>query len=109
LDNIKETNLSYVKIFLPSALEKALRSYEELTDVKDSDKLKEFTEYHMAAKVAISHIELLLKVIKLSDVTSTENTKGAKDKSTELEKISAMITQAETELNTYEKITKTKE
>lgn len=60
----KETQL-YLEKFLPSALSKAMQSYENFSK-QEKNYLDDdiFLEHHKACKVAISHVELLLKLAK---------------------------------------------
>ncbi len=68
-----------VSKFLPRALETALLSYhefaeEEATAPEDpegagkDEKAKHFKAHHDACKVALAHIELLLKLARLADL-----------------------------------------
>ncbi|MCB1782373.1 MAG: hypothetical protein KDI13_00105 [Alphaproteobacteria bacterium] len=55
--------------FLPRALSTALNSYMKFTKQakQDNDPVK-FKKHHDACKVAIAHIELLIKLAKLVDM-----------------------------------------
>ncbi len=65
--------------FLPHALETAILSYhefseeqattpEEETDQSKNDKAKSFRAHHDACKIAIAHIELLIKLAQWADL-----------------------------------------
>lgn len=61
-----------IALFLPEAIRKALSSYEAfLTDEVEGGS-KEFKAHHDAGKVAIGHLELLIKMAKWVDEPSTE-------------------------------------
>lgn len=57
--------------FLPNALEKAISSYENYMN-KDPKEIKDFKAHHDACKVALAHIDLLLKLAKLADIEDPE-------------------------------------
>ncbi|MBI1326037.1 MAG: hypothetical protein GC136_00170 [Alphaproteobacteria bacterium] len=61
-DQTKEKVLA----FLPEALGKALHSYKEFMGAEIPDDAKGFSAHHTACKVAIAHIELLLKLGRMS-------------------------------------------
>ncbi len=63
--------------FLPKALETAVASYTSFSQEETSasgdkkattDKAKTFKAHHDACKVALAHIELLMKLVKLADL-----------------------------------------
>lgn len=70
--------------FLPQAIETAMLSYQEFSeeqatlpasealDVAKDDKAKIFKAHHDACKVAIAHIELLIKLAKWADLPDPE-------------------------------------
>jgi hypothetical protein len=53
--------------FLPGALEKAIISYENFMEQSHDDEGK-FKSHHDACKVALAHIELLVKLAKWADL-----------------------------------------
>jgi len=58
---------------LPDALARALTSYHVFSQQQAADEAKEFAAHHSACKIAISHIELLLKLAReaaLPDATT---------------------------------------
>lgn len=68
-----------VSKFLPRALETALLSYHEFSEeqatapedeqeIGKDEKAKHFKAHHDACKVALAHIELLLKLARLADL-----------------------------------------
>lgn len=67
--------------FLPRALETALDSYRKFTgEGKEHEDAKGFKEHHDACKVALAHIELLLKLAKLADLPPPHVPDEDKDK-----------------------------
>lgn len=69
----KETQL-YLETFLPTALSKAMKSYEDFSK-QDKNHLEDsvFLEHHKACKAAISHVELLLKLAKSIEQPDQKN------------------------------------
>lgn len=65
---IEDTTRAQVAEFLPRAMAKALASYREYMDSASFETNSNFSEVHKAAKVAISHIELLIKLAKWADL-----------------------------------------
>lgn len=59
---------------LPQALEASLDSYHSfVTTGVDAEKTKNFAAHHTAAKVALAHIQLLIKLASMIDVPGEEN------------------------------------
>jgi hypothetical protein len=54
--------------FLPDAIALALTSYHEFSQREPGGTQKDFAAHHTACKVAISHIELLIKLAKFADL-----------------------------------------
>ncbi len=73
---------------LPSAMQKAIDAYHNFIDDNDNKKTAEFKNRYTAAKVALSHIEML---IKLSDMV------GSMDDETH-NQLEALIVEAKREL-----------
>lgn len=48
--------------FLPEALSTALQSYHSFSRTDFGESKKDFSDHHNACKIAIAHIELLLKL-----------------------------------------------
>ena len=61
-----------IAAFLPNAIQSALESYQSFSEEEASDpkatKAKSFKDHHDACKVAIAHIELLIKLAKWADL-----------------------------------------
>jgi hypothetical protein len=59
--------------FLPEALEKAFQSYHHFMGQDVPEDAKGFGAHHTAAKVAIAHIELLMKLAALANLTDADD------------------------------------
>jgi hypothetical protein len=64
--HIQNITRDQIKEFLPDALQKALSSYHAFIDRDEFAKEGQFSKDHTACKVAISHIELLIKLEKMA-------------------------------------------
>lgn len=63
--------------FLPTALKYAMHSYIQFSKTtKEPEGTKDFTSFHTSCKVAIAHIELLLKLAKWADAVEAIPNKG---------------------------------
>jgi hypothetical protein len=59
---------------LPQALEASLDSYHNFVTTKiDAQVTKDFAAHHAAAKVALAHIQLLIKLASLIDVPGSDD------------------------------------
>lgn len=65
---IQEQSRAQIALFLPVAIEKAMHSYRSYIDKEELD--GEFSDRHKAAKIALAHIELLIKLAKWADLPS---------------------------------------
>jgi hypothetical protein len=93
--------------FLPEAIELAVHSYKEFmkggikiqpsTGKPKNSEDNSFTSHHKSAKIAISHIELLIKLAKWADLPDQEiiGQKGA-------EYLQGLMETAEAEIEAYE-------
>ncbi|MGE4313024.1 MAG: hypothetical protein AB7E85_01970 [Pseudobdellovibrionaceae bacterium] len=63
----QEAGQARIALSLPDAIAKALLSYHLFMQKEISEDPKEFAAHHTAAKVAIAHVELLLKLGKSLD------------------------------------------
>lgn len=63
-----ENTKEQVAVFLPAALATAIQSYKTYYGEMNPKETDKFAEYHKNAKVALAHIELLLKLAKWADV-----------------------------------------
>ena len=72
--NIKIEDLSRVQIaeFLPDAIRAALNSYQNYSQSEAATDGAKFKDHHTACKVAVSHIDLLLKLARWADLPDSE-------------------------------------
>jgi hypothetical protein len=92
-DRIEDATRAQVASFLPAAIEKALASYHAFSDQDIPDDAKGFSAHHGACKVAIAHVELLLKLARWADIDS--DSVGAANQ------LAAMLSTAEDEVRRY--------
>tara|TARA_R110001592_G_scaffold27763_21_gene102864 strand:- start:5556 stop:5882 length:327 start_codon:yes stop_codon:yes gene_type:complete len=59
--------------FLPHAIQTALESYKSFSSQDVPEAPKDFKAHHDACKVAIAHIELLIKLAKLADLPASDS------------------------------------
>ena len=98
---IEDESREQIAGFLPEAIRKALTSYKKfMEEEKVEIKAKDFKEHHSACKVAISHIDLLLKLARWADLPDA-TVQGQNDQVVLL----AALTEAKKELKEYEDIT----
>ncbi len=62
MPNIEDDARNRIASFLPEAMERALQSYRSFLDESEHKNAKEFKAHHDACKVAIAHLELLIKL-----------------------------------------------
>lgn len=55
---------------LPKAIEKAIESYHGFVDNPDAEESVAFKNHHTAAKAALAHLELLMKLAALVDAVN---------------------------------------
>jgi hypothetical protein len=66
---LEEATRNQLAEFLPQAIRKAFCSYHSfMQGDPDDEKIKIFKEHHNAGKVALAHIELLLKLAALKNI-----------------------------------------
>jgi hypothetical protein len=96
---IEEKSRDKIAAFLPDALKHSLGSYHQfiISDERPDD-AKSFAAHHSACKVAIAHIELLLKLAKWADVMSVHNQSEGDDRL-----LADIIAKAQNELDDYSK------
>ncbi len=61
-----------IAAFLPQAIGTALESYQTFTAHTPLDKASEFKAHHDACKVALAHIELLIKLARWAELPDPE-------------------------------------
>lgn len=100
---IEDTTRTQIAEFLPEAIRLAVRSYrnfmntEEDINEKGQIVTRGFVEHHKSAKIAISHIELLIKLAKWADLPDA-TLAGSED----MELFASLMATAEAELNSYQ-------
>ena len=82
--------------FLPDAIARALTSYHSFSQAEVSNEAKEFSAHHSACKVAIAHIELLIKLARWADLPDAEA-----ENHNEQILLAAVMQEAEDELRAY--------
>lgn len=65
---IEGASRAQIAHFLPDAIAAALRSYQTFSEREVTGEPKDFKDHHTACKVAIAHVELLLKLARFVDV-----------------------------------------
>lgn len=71
-ESIEAGSRARIAAFLPEAIGKALESYYAFVAQEVSDDVKAFSAHHSAGKVAIAHIELLLKLARFVDLPTRQ-------------------------------------
>ncbi len=92
---IEETSRVQTAGFLPDAIARALTSYQKFSESASGVESKDFAAHHNACKIAIAHIELLLKLARWADLPGDDA--PSNDKAI----LSAMMSAAEEELERY--------
>ena len=69
---IEEGMRQRIAVFLPDAIARALTSYHRFSRQEAPDEAKEFSAHHNACKVAIAHIELLIKLARWADLPDAQ-------------------------------------
>lgn len=87
-----------IAVFLPDAIAQALKSYYRFSQQSAPEEAKEFSAHHNACKVAIAHIELLIKLARWADLPNPED----EDQNQQVV-LAAMMQQATDELDRYNK------
>ena len=71
-NDVKQITRRHVAEVLPDALRRALDSYHAfMRDTQVTHEPGEFSKHHNAAKAAISHIQLLLKLAQWAELPNT--------------------------------------
>jgi hypothetical protein len=68
MNKIEEETRAQVAAFLPDALRRSLESYLVFSEKEISTDTKKFSDHHTACKVAIAHVNLLLKLAQWADL-----------------------------------------
>lgn len=93
---IEDASRIQIARFLPDAIAKALTSYHRFATGDVSTDTREFSAHHTACKVAIAHIELLLKLARWADLPDAK----AEDHNIQIV-LAAVMQEAEDELREY--------
>tara|TARA_R110002124_G_scaffold287365_1_gene474115 strand:- start:47065 stop:47373 length:309 start_codon:yes stop_codon:yes gene_type:complete len=97
VQTLEEKSRDKIAAFLPEALKHSLDSYHQFIISDDHpEDAKSFTAHHNACKVAIAHIELLLKLAKWADLLT-----GCNQNETDDRLLADIIAQAQSELDQY--------
>ena len=100
---IEDASRKQISDFLPDAIARALQSYYRFAQQDAPFEAKEFSAHHGACKVAIAHIELLIKLAKWADLPDVQ----AEDHGHQIV-LAAMMQEAQKELQDYKKNKNTK-
>ncbi len=85
-----------IAAFLPDAILRALNSYHLFSQQSVPEEAKEFSAHHNACKIAIAHIELLIKLARWADLPDPK----AGDHNNQIV-ISALMQEAQNEVNKH--------
>jgi hypothetical protein len=96
---LEKDTYAFLSAFLPDALLNALASYERFARQPIPDEAREFTAHHSACKVAISHIELLIKLSERTIEHADEN-----DQKDHKKALIDAISRAQDEISGYKRI-----
>jgi hypothetical protein len=95
--SIEEASRVQIARFLPDAIAAALTSYHRFMEQQIPQEAQEFGKHHTACKVAVAHIELLLKLARWADLPDPR----AGDHNNQIV-LAAMMQEAEDELRRYQ-------
>ena len=89
--------------FLPDAISQALKSYYMFVQQDSPEEAKAFSAHHSACKVAIAHIELLIKLARWADIQDEDGGNDDAVKNNHQAILTAMLNEAQGELKNYKK------
>lgn len=96
--SLEDASREKIAQFLPDALKHSLESYHRFVINEEMpDDAKSFSAHHQACKVAIAHIELLIKLAKWADLL-TEKAQSAIPNN---DLLAGLIAEAQNELEQY--------
>jgi hypothetical protein len=95
-EKIEEHTRRQIAEFLPDAIARTLKSYRGFSEQKPAEEARDFYAHHNACKVAISHIELLIKLARWADLPD----EGAEDHNQQII-LAEMMASAEEELQRH--------
>lgn len=93
---IESDTKARISEFLPDAIAQALTSYYRFARQEAPPEAKDFSAHHNACKVAIAHIELLIKLARWADLPD----KDGGDQNIQA-MLSAVMTEAQAEVASY--------
>lgn len=95
-DTIEDDTRRRIARFLPDAIVQALKSYHRFSQQTAPEEAKEFSAHHNACKVAIAHIELLIKLARWADLPDAQD-----ENHNQQIILAAMMQEAQNELDEY--------
>lgn len=100
MPQIEASTRARIAEFLPTALESAIASYQLFSEPNPEQDSADFKKHQDACKVAIAHIELLVKLAKRTTLSDTKPENKLSDK-----EITALMEKAQGEIDGYKKMT----
>jgi hypothetical protein len=97
---VEDQTKKRILTFLPDAISQALKSYYTFMQQDSPDEAKAFSAHHSACKVAIAHIELLIKLARWADIREDDEGTNSVLKNHQVV-LSAMLNEAQEELQSY--------
>ncbi len=95
--SLEESSRDKIAKFLPDAIKHSLESYHRFVLSEDApEDAKSFSAHHSACKVAIAHIELLIKLAKWADLLDNQVKQDPNDAL-----LAGLIAEAQNELDHY--------
>lgn len=104
--NIPEECRQQISDFLPDAIRAALTSYQDFVTKPAQDggtQESDFKNYHLSCKAAVAHIELLLKLARMTQVARDADASPATPNASAPAILQATMGAAEEELARYMK------
>lgn len=92
-----EASKARIALSLPDAIAKALESYHLFMQQEIAEDAKSFAAHHSAAKVAIAHVELLLKLAKILDAVHNDTSLAEDEKN----RFEALLAEASEDVERY--------
>lgn len=97
INTIEQAGRAQMVAFLPDAIAKAITSYKWFSESEIENEAKKFKDHHDACKVAIAHIELLLKLARSVDENDKTDNFSRNDQAV----LTGMVEEAEKTLKNY--------
>ena len=80
---------------LPEAMDRALGSYRAFTNQVVSNDSKAFKDHHMAGRMALSHLEALLRLARSTTADQGRNATGMKASTLDPAKLATTVAEAQ--------------